>query len=691
MTKTQFSLLAFCSLFVVVGCGPTSEDFQTLDPESISVGASEPDEDGFVWQTEQFADLKIVRYQIPGWEQLSQRQQALVYCLNMAGLSGRDIMYDQNNRYNFRIRRMLENIYNSYDGDKNTIGWNRFENYLKRIWFSNGIHHHYSNKKHQPEFSQEYFDHLLSSTSTECSDEIRSVIFDPTVEPKKVEQDGSLGLVESSAVNFYGPNVSTEEAKAYFASIKVEGSRSPVEYGLNSRLVKNAEGDVVEEVYMVGGLYTEAIEEIVKWLTEAQNYTENEKQSIALAHLIDYYQTGDLEKWSLYNINWVKDTEGDVDYINGFIEVYNDPLGYTGSYETIVEIKDFDASARMQTLMQNAQWFEDNMPFMPEHKKSEVVGITYNVVNVAGEAGDASPSTPIGVNLPNSNWIRQVHGSKSVSLGNIVGAYDKAAGSGMLSEFAHDEAEFKRVKAHGALAGKLHTAMHEVIGHASGQLEEGVETPKETIKEYSSTLEEGRADLVALYFLLDEKLIELGLMKTLDVGRAEYDNYIRNGMMAQLRRLELGDDIEEAHMRNRAWVSNWCYEKGKEVGVIKMYMRDGKTYVDITDYERLRELFGELLREVQRIKSQGDYDAARDLVEGYGVKVDPAIHQEVLDRSAALGVAPYGGFINPWMEITRSESGEITSVEVSYPDNFTGQMLQYSSLFNFLPDVNSLN
>ena len=325
--------------------------------------------------------------------------------------------------------------------------------------------------------------------------------------------------------------------------------------------------------------------------------------------------------------------------------MYNDPLGYTGSFETIVEIKDFEASARMQTLMQNAQWFEDNMPFMPEHKKSKVVGITYNVVNVAGEAGDASPSTPIGVNLPNSNWIRQVHGSKSVSLGNIVEAYDKAAGSGMLSEFAHDEAEFKRVNAHSALAGKLHTAMHEVIGHASGQLEEGVETPKETIKEYSSTLEEGRADLVALYFLFDEKLIELGLMKTLDVGRAEYDSYIRNGMMAQLRRLELGDDIEEAHMRNRAWVSNWCYEKGKEEGVIKMYVREGKTYVDITDYERLRELFGELLREVQRIKSQGDYDAARDLVEGYGVKVDPAIHQEVLDRSAALGVAPYVGLL----------------------------------------------
>ena len=691
MPKSQYTLLAIFSLFLVVGCGSTSEDFQTLDPSSKVVGASEPDDDGFVWQTEQFADLQIVRYQIPGWEQLSQRQQALVYCLNMAGLSGRDIMYDQNNRYNLRIRRMLENIHASYDGDRGTIGWDKFETYLKRIWFSNGIHHHYSNKKHIPGFTEGYFDHLLSSTSTECSEELRFVIFDPAVEAKKVEQDGTLGLVESSAVNFYGPGVTTDEAKEYFASIKVEGDRSPVEYGLNSRLVKTESGDIVEEVYKLDGLYSDAIKEIIKWLNEAQNYTENERQSIALAHLIDYYETGDLEKWSLYNINWVKDTEGDVDYINGFVEVYNDPLGYTGSYETIVEIKDFEASARMKTLMENAQWFENHMPFMEAHKKDEVVGITYNVVNVAGEAGDASPSTPIGVNLPNSNWIRQIHGSKSVSLGNIVGAYDKASGGGMLAEFACDEDEVQRVTAHGSLAGKLHTAMHEVIGHASGKLEDGVDTPKETIKEYSSTLEEGRADLVALYFLLDEKMVELGLMNTIEVGRAEYDSYIRNGMMTQLRRLELGDDIEESHMRNRAWVSNWCFEKGEAEGVIRKYEREGKTYIDIMDYERLRELFGELLREVQRIKSQGDYEAAKNLVEGYGVKVDQALHQEVLNRSEALGIAPYGGFINPEMSITRKESGEIISVQVTYPDDFSDQMLRYSSSFSFLPDVNELN
>ena len=695
MIKIYFptTIAFFVAITFLASCTslPEGEDFQTKDLTNFSSGVGEPDEDGFVWQAEQFADLKIVRYQVPGWDQLSESQQALVYCLNMAGLSGRDMMYDQNNRYNLRIRRMLENIHDSFEGDKSTIGWDRFETYLKRIWFSNGIHHHYSNKKHIPEFSAEYFSFLLESTSVSCSEEIKSVILDPTLQPKKVELDGDKGLVEGSSVNFYGPNVSTLEARAYFESIKVEGDRSPVEYGLNSRLVKNAAGEVVEETYKIGGLYNDAIVEVVKWLKEALQFTENDKQAAAMRHLIAYYETGDLEKWSLYNINWVKDVDGDVDYINGFIEVYNDPLGYTGSYETVVEIKDFDASARMATLMENAQWFEDHMPFAPEHRKDEVVGITYNVVNVAGEAGDASPSTPIGVNLPNSNWIRQVHGSKSVSLGNIVSAYDKSSGGGMLDEFSHDEVESLRVNAHGALAGKLHTAMHEVIGHASGKLEEGVATPKETIMEYSSTLEEGRADLVALYFLLDEKLIELGLMNTIEVGRAEYDSYIRNGMLTQIRKLDKGDIIEESHMRNRAWVSNWCYEKGLSAGVIKKYKREGKTYVDVVDYVALQGLFGDLLKEVQRIKSQGDYAAAKALVEGYGVQVDQELHAEVLERSKALGIAPYGGFINPWMEATRSDDGTIDKVTLSYPDNFTTQMKHYSSTFNFLPDVNSLN
>ena len=681
-----------------VGCGTSTDSAAPaaqsealkadLAPVEIVSTAGVPDKDGFVWQTEQFADLKLIRYQVPGWDKLSDQQQALVYCLNMAGLSGRDIMYDQNNRYNLRVRNLLEGIYTGFDGDRATAGWQAFETYLKRIWFSNGIHHHYANTKIQPTFSQDYFDMLLAETGATCSDEIRSVIFDPAVEPKKVEQDATKGLVEGSAINFYAPGVTTAEAEAYYASIQDNSTRTPVEYSLNSRLIRNEAGEIVEDVYKVGGLYGKALKEVVKWLTEAIQYAENDKQAAALRNLIAYYETGDLEKWQLYNINWVQDTEGDVDYINGFIEVYNDPMGYTGSYETIVQIKDFDASARMKVLMDNAQWFEDHMPFMDAHKKDKVVGITYNVVNVAGEAGDASPSTPIGVNLPNSNWIRVVHGSKSVSLGNIVHAYDQAGGSGLLDEFAHDEQEIARTESHGALAGKLHTAMHEVIGHASGQIEPGVGEPKATLKEYSSTIEEGRADLVALYFLLDPKLVELGLMKNLEVGRAEYDSYIRNGMMMQLRRLELGADIEEAHMRNRAWISHWCFEKGADEGVIEKVVRDGKTYLDIKDYDKLRELFGELLGEVQRIKSQGDYAAAEALVGGYGVKVDQAIHQEVLDRSEALGIAPYGGFINPKMVAQRDENGVITAVELSYPDDFTQQMLEYSSEHSYLPENN---
>ncbi|MFZ8835506.1 MAG: dipeptidyl-peptidase 3 family protein [Flavobacteriales bacterium] len=688
--------LVFSLLFVIIlsGCESTttetSQEVETAPDDWSLVEASDsgkglPDADGFVWQTEQFADLKIIRYQVPGWEQLSADQKALVYCLNQAGLCGRDIMYDQNNRYNLRIRNLLESIYTSFEGDKNTMGWQRFETYLKRIWFSNGIHHHYANTKIQPEFSEQYFDELLIGLNLEVDEELRGVIFNPAIEAKKVEQDATKGLVESSAINFYAPNVSTEEAQAYLKSIEVEGTRSPVEYSLNSRLVKNGNGEIEEQVYRVGGLYGEALEQVVFWLNQALQYAENDNQAAALRHLILYYETGDLKEWQQYNINWVQATEGDVDYINGFVEVYNDPLGYTGSYETIVQIKDFEASDRMKVLMENAQWFEDNMPFMAEHKKKEVVGITYNVVNVAGEAGDASPSTPIGVNLPNSNWIRVVHGSKSVSLGNIVSAYDMASGSGMLSEFAHDDVEVARSESHGSLAGKLHTAMHEVIGHASGQLEEGVGEPKQTIKEYSSTLEEGRADLVALYFMMDEKMLELGLMETLETGMAEYDSYIRNGMMLQLRRLEKGADIEEAHMRNRAWISHWCFERAQESGIIERVARDGETFFDIKDYQALRTLFGELLREVQRIKSQGDYAAAKALVEGYGVKVDPAIHEEVLTRSAALGIAPYGGFINPEMEPASIVDNRITDVTLSYPEDFASQMLRYSEQYGFLP------
>jgi dipeptidyl-peptidase III len=688
--KNNWIILALFAL-ILAACGTpdaannktqTSDDW---DLDTVNVAPKQVvDEDGFMWQTEQFADLKMVRYQVPSWDGLTPKQRELVYYLCQAGLSGRDMMYDQNYRYNLEIRSALENIYRNYDGNRMTQGWKRFEVYLKRIWFSNGIHHHYSNMKIMPEFSKEYLAEVSKATGTKFSDEVINVIFDPTIDAKKVEQDADKGLVEGSAINFYAPDVSTEEAKAYFKSIIDTLERAPMSYGLNSRLAKNEAGEVIEEVYKVGGLYSAALEKVCYWLEKAETVAENKKQAAAFRNLVDYYRTGDLRKWDIYNINWVKETEGDIDYINGFVEVYNDPLGYTGSYETIVQIKDFDASQRMQVMMEYAQWFESNSPVMPAHKKDKVVGIVYNVVNVAGEAGDASPSTPIGVNLPNANWIRVTHGSKSVSLGNIINAYDKAGGTGMLTEFAHDQEEIDRSIAHGESAGKLHTALHEVIGHASGKIEEGVGTPKETVQEYASTLEEGRADLVALYFMMDPKLIELGLIETLDVGRAEYDSYIRNGMMAQLRRLDLGADIEEAHMRNRAWVAHWVMEKGGDEGVIVQVEKDGKHYYDIKDYDKLRALFGDLLKEVQRIKSQGDYDAAKALVEGYGVKVDQTLHAEVLKRSEALGIAPYGGFINPKMTPTLDADGNITDIQLTYPDDFTEQMLEYSENFGFL-------
>ena len=677
---------------LLFSCASPGPDFgeDGMPAEETESTAGEPDANGFVWKTEQFADLKMIRYQVPGWNKLSQDQRKLAYCLTQAGLSGRDMMYDQNNRYNLRVRHMIDEAHRNFSGDRSTKGWERFHTFAKRVWFSNGIHHHYSNAKITPECSRAYFEHVVTESGVALEADLMEALdalYDSAREAKKVELDAEKGLVEASAVNFYGPGVTTAEAQAYFDAYELNRT-NPVEKGLNSRLIKADDGSIVEETYKVGGLYGPALEQVCYWLEQAQQYAENDKQAAALRHLVDYYRTGDLEKWSLYNMNWVKDTEGDIDYINGFVEVYNDPLGYTGSYETIVQIKDFDASERMAVMMDNAQWFEDHMPFMDEHKKKEVVGITYNVVNVVGEAGDASPSTPIGVNLPNANWIRTLHGSKSVSLGNIIDAYDNAGGGGLTDEFAFDDAEKGRAKSHGTLAGKIHTAFHEVIGHASGQLEPGVAEPASTIKEYASTLEEGRADLVALYFMLDEKLIELGLVKNLETGRCEYDSYIRNGMLMQLRRLAVGDDIEEAHMRNRAWVSHWVVERAAEDDCIREINQDGKTYYNIVDYDRVRELFGELLREVQRIKSQGDYDAAKALVEGYGVKVDPVIHQQVLDRAEALGIAPYGGFINPELVPSTDESGNLLDVELSYPDNFTDQMLKYGEAHGHLPRVN---
>ena len=641
----------------------------------------------FNYNVEQFADIKILRYQIPGWENLTLKEQKLVYYLTQAGLSGRDIIWDQNYRHNLSIRKALENIYGNYSGDKTSEEWRAFETYLKRVWFSSGIHHHYSNDKIKPGFQSTYLTTLLEETKTELDQNVFDVIFND-IDSKKVNQAKGVDNVALSAVNFYGPNVTNDDVERFYKAKISPDPEKPLSFGLNSQLVKE-DGVLKERVYKSGGLYGSAIDEIVKWLELAKGVAENDAQGNALGLLIDYYKTGDLQTWDDYNVAWTAATAGNVDYINSFIEVYNDPLGYRGSYETIVQINDFDMSQKMKVLSDNAQWFEDNSPLMDEHKKKNVVGVTYKVVNVAGEAGDASPSTPIGVNLPNANWIRAAVGSKSVSLGNIINASNNAGSSGRLKEFVHDEEELELEEKHGQLADKLHTALHEVIGHASGQLNPGVGETKETLKNYASTLEEGRADLVGLYYLYNSKLQELGLVEDWEkVGKAAYDGYIRNGLMSQLIRLNLGDDVEEAHMRNRQWVSAWVFEKGKVDNVIEKVTRDGKTYFNINSYGKLHELFGQLLRETQRIKSEGDYAAVEALVEGYGVKVDQAIHAEVLERNKQFTSAPYTGYVNPILAAETNEAGEITKVKVVQPETYSGQMLSYSKDYSFLPEVN---
>ena len=661
----------------------TEDNSDAMDSSFITLSA----EDNFPYMVEQFADLKVLRYQIPGWENLTLKEQKLVYYLTKAGLSGRDMMWDQNYRHNLTIRKALESIYINFNGDKSTPEWAAFEVYLKRVWFSNGIHHHYSNAKMKPGFSSEYLTSVLAATNTVLTGEAFDVIFNDK-DAKKVNQAKDVDNVASSAVNFYGPNVTNGDVESFYSNISSPDPKRPLSHGLNSQLVK-VNGELQERVYKSGGLYGEAIDEIVKWLELAKGVAENQAQGDALGLLIQYYNTGDLQIWDDYNVAWTAATEGNIDYINSFIEVYNDPLGYRGSYETIVQIKDFDMSAKMAVLSKNAQWFEDNSPLFPEHKKKNVVGVSYKTVNVAGEAGDASPTTPIGVNLPNANWIRAEVGSKSVSLGNIINAYNNSGSSGRLKEFVNDDQEYELEKKYGQLADKLHTALHEVVGHASGQLNPGVGETKETLKNYASTLEEGRADLVGLYYLYSPKLQELGLVSDWKaVGTAAFDGYIRNGLMTQLIRLNLGDDVEEAHMRNRQWVSAWAYEKGLKDNVIEKVTRDGKTYFNINDYEKLHDLFGELLRETQRIKSEGDFAAVQALVEGYGVKVNQEIHAEVLERNKQFKSAAYGGFVNPVLVPQTNPEGEITSIEVNYVKSFEGQMLNYSKNYSFLPEVN---
>lgn len=636
------------------------------------------------FQSEQFADIQVLHYEIPGWDQLTLEEKKLVYYLAQAGYSGRDIFWDQNYRHNLKIRAALESIYTNYKGDRTTTDWVNFEIYLKRVWFSNGIHHHYSNDKIRPAFSQTYLQELLKASQTNLDPGIVELLFND-VDAKKVNLNQSKDLVQGSAVNFYGRGLTTVDVEDFYAAIENDSIR-PRSLGLNSKLVRTQSGAIEERIWKSGGMYGSAIDKIIYWLEKAVTVAENEPQANALKLLIEYYKTGDLKTWDDYNVAWVNATEGNIDYINGFIEVYNDPLGHKATYESTVQIKDFDMSSKMEAISKSAQWFEDNAPLMPEHKKENVVGISYKTVIVAAESGDTSPATPIGVNLPNADWIRAEHGSKSISLGNIIDAYNKSGNADRLKEFAFDEEEIQLSKRYSELADKLHTALHEVVGHASGQINPGVGTPKETLKSYASTLEEGRADLVALYYLYDSKLQELGLVDDWkSLGETAYNDYIRNGLMTQLVRIEPGKEIEEAHMRNRQWVSAWVFEKGQEDNVIERIVRDGKTYFKINDYNKLRQLFGQLLKETQRIKSEGDYEAGKELVETYGVKVDQKLHLEVLERNKKFNIAPYRGFVNPILVPVTTENGKITDVIVTYPKTFAEQMLYYSKNYNFLP------
>jgi dipeptidyl-peptidase-3 len=657
-------------------------------------------DDDFKFLVEQFADLRIMRYQVPDFESLSLKQKELIYYLSEAALAGRDILFDQNYKYNLTIRRTLENIYENYSGPRNTPEFEKYTVYLKRVWFSNGIHHHYSKDKFYPEISEDYFKSLIAETSPgnfplkdgqtieAFTEEITPIIFSHNIAPKAVSQAAGEDLLLSSACNFYD-GVTEKEAEDYYKAKKAgdikTGGDTLVSYGLNSKLVKR-NGKIFEEVYKTGGLYSPAIEKIIFWLEKAAGVAENDLQQRTINTLIEYYKTGDLKTWDEYNVLWVGDMQSEVDFLNGFIEVYGDPLGLKATWESLVNFKDHAATKRATIISENAQWFEDNSPVNPKFKKAEVKGVSAKVITAAQLGGDCYPSTPIGINLPNADWIRKEHGSKSVTIENITYAYDQASlGNGMLEEFAANDQEIALAREYGSLASNLHTDLHECLGHGSGQLLPG--TRGDELKNYGSPLEEARADLFALYYIGDPKMISLGLFDDEKVYMAEYNSYIRNGLITQLTRIEPGKNIEQAHMRNRQLIASWAYEQGKADNVIEKFSRDGKSYVKINDYKALRQLFGKLLAEIQRIKSEGDYEAGRDLVEKYGVKVNPELHREVLDRFAKLNIAPYGGFINP-VFVPVTENGKITSVNVEYPEDYAGQMMDYSKNHSFLPSIN---
>ncbi len=642
-----------------------------------------------------FADIELLRYDVPGFEKLSLQQKLLVYYLSEAAACGRDINYDQNNKNNLRLRKTLEELYTNFEGDKKTEDFRRFEVYLKRIWVSNGMHHHYGENKLVPEFSANYLSALMlkspkaklplimENDTIGFKTWLMDIIFNPKIEAKRVNKANDVDIIAASANNFY-EDLTDVEVSEYYREKKHNDSIEPISWGLNSKLIKE-NGEIKEKVWKTDGMYGSALTKMVEWLEKAAGVAETLEQKNSINLLISFYKTGDLKTWDAYNIAWVKDISSTIDFINGFIEVYHDAKGMRANFESVIEINDFEASKRMQTLGANAQYFENNSPIEQQYKKAKVTGITYKVVNAAFEGGDLAPSTAIGVNLPNAEWIREKHGSKSVSLGNILDAYNKANSGGMLQEFCWNEEQIIRTKTYGQLAAKMHTAMHEVIGHASGQMNKGI--TKDNLGAYGSTLEEARADLVALYYMLDPKLVELKLIPSIEVGKAEYDEYIRNGLMVQLRRLQEGENLEEDHMRNRQMVAMWVYEEGKKENVIEKKTRDGKTFFVVNDYEKLRILFGQLLNKIQNIKSTGNEEEGKKLVETYGVKVNKTIHSEVLKRVKALDVAAYRGFIQARYTPVIS-NGVITDIKVDYTETFTQQMLRYSSQYGLLPLVN---
>lgn len=660
---------------------------------------TETSQNEFDYVVDQFADLQILRYQVPGFESLSLKQKQLLYHLSQAALMGRDILFDQNCRYNLPVRRTLEAIYTGYEGDRQDPQFKALETYLKRVWFANGIHHHYAEDKFVPGFTSDFFRQCVSAvepsrlplrkgqTVEQFVEEITPVLFDSSVLPKRTVQSGDRDWILASANNYYGGGVSQQEAEDFYGKMKAgQDTISPVSYGLNSRLVKE-NGRVFEKVWKVGGLYTQAIEPIVDELRKAVAFAENDTQKAVIEKLIEYYRTGDLKAFDAYSILWVEDTASEVDFVNGFIETYGDPMGMKASWESTVNFINKEATKRTKVISDNAQWFEDHSPVDNRFKKEKVKGVTAKVITVTMLGGDCYPATPIGINLPNADWIRRDHGSKSVTIENITQTYDAASqGNGFNEEFVWSDAERKAIEKYGFITDNLHTDLHECLGHGSGKLLPNVDP--DGLKAYSSTLEEARADLFGLYYLADPKLTELGLVPEGEAYQAEYYKYMMNGLMTQLVRIEKGKDVEEAHMRNRQLIAKWAYENGKAENVVEMKRKDGKTYVVINDYGKLRALFGKLLAEVQRIKSEGDFEAGRQLVETYAVKVDPALHEEVLERYAKLNLAPYKGFVNPVMKEVKDAQGNVTDIVLDYTEGYADQMLRYSRAYSFLPSYN---